>query len=175
MPLACAAASPSAIWLAYSIALRSASGALRSSALAEHLAVQQLHDDEAHAVGLADVVDGEDVRMRQRRRPPAPRARSARGASGSFGEVVRKDLDRDIAIRAGVSRAVDFAHPAGTDQRDDLVRAEPGAGRESHRSFHHSTAARSGLLNTLMSRAPTAKPATCAQNAMPPACRARSS
>ncbi len=63
-PFACAAARPSAICPAYSTAFR---GADRSpdERLTEHLAIQQLHRDEAAGVGLADVVDGENVWMRQ--------------------------------------------------------------------------------------------------------------
>ena len=35
-------------------------------------------------------------------------------------------LDGDDAIEAGIARLVDFAHAAGADRLDDLVRTEPG-------------------------------------------------
>src|SRR5713101_1333072 len=44
----------------------------------------------------------------------------------------RQDLDRNGAIEAGVSGLVDFSHPAGTDQRHDFVRTEPGARSQGH-------------------------------------------
>ena len=43
-----------------------------------------------------------------------------------------KNLDGDGAIEAGIDRAIDLAHAAGADRRDDFVRAEFGAGGERH-------------------------------------------
>ena len=79
------------------------------------------------AAGLFEAVDGGDVRMVQRRE----RLRFAlepREAIGIAGERVRQDLDRDVAIQLRVARAVDLAHAAFADRRDDFVDAEAGAG-----------------------------------------------
>ena len=48
--------------------------------VAQRLALEQLGDDVRHAGVGADVVDGQDVRVVERRRPPAPRARTAAAA-----------------------------------------------------------------------------------------------
>ena len=36
----------------------------------------------------------------------------------------RQDLDRDVAPELAVARAIDFAHAASSERRDDGVRAE---------------------------------------------------
>src|SRR5207244_943929 len=48
------------------------------------------------------------------------------------GEVRRQHLHGDAAIEARVARAPNLPHPARTDARDDLVRAEPRAGSDGH-------------------------------------------
>ena len=48
------------------------------------------------------------------------------------GEGFRQDLDRDVAAELGVPRAVDLAHPARAERREDLVGAESCAGRQAH-------------------------------------------
>ena len=47
---------------------------------------------------------------------------------GVGGERLGQDLDRDVAIQLRVARAIDLAHAAGAEGRQDLVRAEAGAG-----------------------------------------------
>ena len=42
-------------------------------------------------------------------------------------ERVGKNLDRDLATEALVSRAIDFAHAAGAKRRDDFIRSEMGS------------------------------------------------
>ena len=81
---------------------------------------------------LAEVVNGEDVRMRQRgdRLGLALEARE-RGRIG--GQVRRQDLDRDLAIERRVARAVDLAHAARAERGDDLVLSERCAAGEAHR------------------------------------------
>ena len=51
---------------------------------------------------------------------------------GVGGKGGREDLDGDVPAEARVARAIDLAHAAGADERDDLIRAEAGAGRECH-------------------------------------------
>ena len=47
-------------------------------------------------------------------------------------ELVREQLDGDRPIEPRIARTVDFAHSPGTDQCQDLERAEAGAGGEPH-------------------------------------------
>ena len=39
----------------------------------------------------------------------------------------RQDLDCDLTLQARVGRAVDLAHPARTERRDDGVRSQVGS------------------------------------------------
>jgi hypothetical protein len=41
-------------------------------------------------------------------------------------------LERDVAMQAPVARTIDFAHTAGPDGGNDLVRTQAGAGLEAH-------------------------------------------
>ena len=41
-------------------------------------------------------------------------------------------LDGDVAIQPSVARAIDFAHPAGAERRDDFIRAESSARNQAH-------------------------------------------
>ena len=43
-----------------------------------------------------------------------------------------EDFDRDRAIETCIPGFVDLAHPAGSKECDDLIRAESGAGRKRH-------------------------------------------
>ena len=94
---------------------------------AERLALQELGDDERHAVRLADVEHGDHVRIADRGRRPRlrgqPRARVAAGAPVQH-------LQRDVAAQAMVAGAVDLAHAAGVEQLDHLVGAHARAGGE---------------------------------------------
>ena len=47
---------------------------------------------------------------------------------------VGENLDRDDAFEAGVGRAVDFAHSAGAERRDDFVGTETRASGQGHES-----------------------------------------
>ena len=96
--------------------------------LARHVA----HGDEQLAIGLARLVDRQDVRMVERRRQPRladePLAdrRDVRG-------VRPQDLERDMAPEPKVVGEIDRAHPAPTDEPDDPVRAEDVALPHRHR------------------------------------------
>ena len=93
----------------------------------EALAGHVLHDDEVDAVGRFDLVDRDDVRMVQGgggtcllHEPPT---------AALVGHTVGGEhLDRHVPAEARVARAVDLAHPARTQQRDDLEEPsfEPG-------------------------------------------------
>ena len=99
--------------------------------LAERLALQQLHRRVDGALLAAEVVDGEDVRVRE----GGDRLRLALEAPervGILGEVPRQDLDRHLALELRVARAEDDAHPALAELRDDLVGSEAAPGGERH-------------------------------------------
>lgn len=80
------------------------------------------------AVFLGDVVDGDDVRVVQRRRRSClALATIERGAIR--GDGVGKYLQRHVALEAQVAGAIDLAHAAGPDPFDDLVLSEFCAAR----------------------------------------------
>ena len=54
--------------------------------------------------------------------------------SGSQREELGQDLQRDVAIELRVARAIDLAHAACAEGRDDLVGAEARAGGQRHQS-----------------------------------------
>ena len=56
----------------------------------------------------------------------------ARSPDRVVGDAWREDLDGDVAVQPGVARAVDLAHAARADERDDFIRAEPSAGSRGH-------------------------------------------
>ena len=70
--------------------------------------------------------------MRQRGDRPAPRARIAASASGSADDGGGQDLDGDRAVQTRIARAVDLAHPPGTERPEDLVRPDARARGQRH-------------------------------------------
>ena len=70
--------------------------------------------------------------MVERRGRPRLLLEALRARLGSSANDGGQDLDRDVAAEPRVARAIDLAHAAGAERRDDLVGAEPGAGRECH-------------------------------------------
>lgn len=102
-----------------------------ADAIRERLAFEQFHDEVVDVVLASDVEETADVRVRERR----DRSRLAlETLPSSFveREMRRKDLDRDGAIEACVDRAVDFAHAAGADRRNDLVPPEAASRSNLH-------------------------------------------
>ena len=51
---------------------------------------------------------------------------------GVSGHRRGKNLDRNVALKARIAGAIDLAHAAGTQNRDDFVRADANARREAH-------------------------------------------
>ena len=101
--------------------------ALRQRALAEdhvlqRLAVQVLHRDVVRALGLAAVVDGDDVRVVQ----PGGGARLACEPLDELRVLVVaivQDLDRDLAVQVDVLGEEDARHAPRADAADDAVPA----------------------------------------------------
>ena len=91
-------------------------------ALAQRRAFEQLHDGVKRAALRSEIVDGQDVRVRQR-------GDGARLALESRQRIVRvriaeEHFDGDVAMKTAVARAPHLAHPARADPRDDFIRAE---------------------------------------------------
>ena len=81
------------------------------------------------AVGFFDAVEPCDVRMVQRREHFGF-ALKAREPIVVSREQRRQNLDGDLAFELRIRRAVDLAHAAGSNGRDDLIWTETGAGSE---------------------------------------------
>ena len=100
-------------------------------AIVQRVALDQLEHQGRHVAGVFETVDCPDVRMIERCEQSCF-AFEARQAIGVRRERRRQDLQRDVAPELGIARAIHFAHPAGPEQRDDLVDADPGSRRQSH-------------------------------------------
>ena len=101
--------------------------------LVERLAGDALHRNEVNALGLADVVYGDDVGMVQRR----SRLRFLHEALFAFGvsDLLRgQDFDGDKAVKVSVTGFVDDTHPALTKFFEDAVVRDgsPDHWRESY-------------------------------------------
>ena len=96
----------------------------------ERLTGDELHDDERPAVQLADVVDGDDIRVVEQGRQPGL-TREALGRDVVRRQLVRHELDRDEPAQPRIARLVDLSHAAGPEGADDLVDADrwPGSRR----------------------------------------------
>ena len=96
----------------------------------ERSARDELHREEHLVVEHADVVDGDDVGVREPRHRLrlAQQARAAPCPSRPVPGL--EQLERDLAIELGIVRAVDDAHRAGADAFDDDVTADSSAGLE---------------------------------------------
>ena len=96
---------------------------LAGDLLLQRLAPHQLHHEERPALLFADVVHRADVGMVQRRRgarlarEPVERLRAVR-------QVLRQELDGDVAPQPDVLGLVDDTHPSAADQGDDAVVGE---------------------------------------------------
>ncbi len=104
----------------------------RGEELAQRLSLDQLHRDEERAVRLADVVDGQDVRVIQRG-GRAGLLLEARAGLAIAGDVGGKDLDGDLPAEPGVASEVDLPHSSGAERGADLVGTEPASGGQRHR------------------------------------------
>ncbi len=83
-------------------------------------AAQQLRHDVGHPLVLADVIDGEDVRVVQRTGGPRL-AFEARDPARITGCGRRQRLDRHLAVEPRVVRLPDLAHPTRPYPGDDPI------------------------------------------------------
>ena len=89
----------------------------------ERMAFHQLHGQEAPAVHVTDLVDGDDIRVVERRSG----ARLLLETTNRFsvaGERGPKQLQGNLAVKPRVVRLVHLAHPAPADERDDVIGAD---------------------------------------------------
>ena len=91
--------------------------------------VDVAHDDEQHALALARVVDGDDVRVLDRR-GGLGLGDEARAEVRLLGERRRDDLQRDDAVEVEVAGAIDDAHAAAPGESLDAVVDEDVTWRE---------------------------------------------
>ena len=151
MPFSCAASSASAIWRA--IAMASSNGSPAAYAgrgnggvrrrrcgrrapkpFRQRVALDELEDQEPDAVCLLEAVDRADVGMIQRREDPRLPL-EAREPVRTARERARQDLDRDVAPKLRVARAIDLAHPADAKERLQLIAAERLTGQRRRDRF----------------------------------------
>ena len=88
--------------------------------LGEVGALDVAHGEEEHAVLLARLVDGDDVRVVERGGDPRL-AQEALAEALVLGELGRDHLERDLAPETLLLGAVDRAHAAAADERLDVV------------------------------------------------------
>ena len=87
----------------------------------ERHAVDELGGDEAQAASLAGVVDGEDVRVIERRDAPGLPLEARDPLLGGGGCWRSQDLERQLAAEAHVLGQEDLAHAAGAERGEDAV------------------------------------------------------
>ena len=90
------------------------------------LAAQELHREERLSLVLAEIVDGDDVPVREL----AGGARFAEEALAQLGVVLdggRDDLQGDFALEQRVVGLIDNAHPTLTDFLDDPIAPDRGS------------------------------------------------
>lgn len=89
--------------------------------------------NERGAAQAGELEQRADAGMTQRRQRAGLALETAFGLETGCG-LGGQHLDRDPAVDAGVARAEHLSHAAAADEREDLVRAEAGAGSQRHRS-----------------------------------------
>ena len=100
--------------------------------LAQVAALEELHRHVGEAVLLAEVEDGDDVRVVELRRGLGL-ALEARRKSGSSARARRDRLEGHVAVQERVVGLVDLAHRALADLPDDPVLADVGRGPSTAR------------------------------------------
>ena len=83
------------------------------------------------AVGFVETVNRGDIGMVQRREQ-LRLALESRDAIRVGHKGVGEDLDRDVATELRVARAIDLAHAAGAEWRDDFIGPESRTGSKQH-------------------------------------------
>ena len=93
---------------------------LAHDAVLQGFAVEKLHGDKSPAVFFADVVDGADIGMVQRRRRFGFAAKSFQSLA-ILGQIFGQEFKRHEAVEPYVLGLIDHAHPAPAQLLDDAV------------------------------------------------------
>jgi hypothetical protein len=104
----------------------------------------ELHNE----VVRADVMNRADARMIERRD-------AARFAREAVTEPAGRELERDHPVEPCIARGPDFAHPAGADALDELIRPDQLA--RSHRGDGRAVHAAAMVANTVTGSRTTAE------------------
>ena len=122
----------------------------------QSLALDELHDEEVDFATSApvrfqlwpltsDVIQRADIWMIERGHRACLALES--GAPVDVGrERARKYLDCNVAAQPRIARPIDFAHPAGAERLDDLVRTQPGPRCEHAHSCVVGSGEHAGVL-----------------------------
>ena len=95
--------------------------------LAKRFALDELRDQEPRAVVIADLVNGQDVRMIERRRG-ARFVQETAQPLGVAAELRPQHFERDRPAQRRIGGLVDLAHPAAAQQALNLIAADGAAG-----------------------------------------------
>ena len=95
------------------------------------MSFEELGDEVRRAVVFADVMNGENVGMIQRR-DGASFLLEASQTVNIFRKCFGEDFDGDVAAEARVLRAKHFAHSARANRRDNFVGPYFCAGKKRH-------------------------------------------
>jgi hypothetical protein len=98
-------------------------------ARAQRFSLQQFRDGVMDAVLAAEIEDGQDVRMRQRRDRTRLAIKTIERNLVLL-EMRRQHLDRNIAMQPRILGAINLTHPTDRDQVEDRVTPESCAGVE---------------------------------------------
>ena len=79
------------------------------------------------------VIDGGDMGLLMKLLAAKQALLEASDAARVIGQERGQDLQSDLPAEPRIARSINLAHTAGTDRGNNLVRAQPEAGRECHR------------------------------------------
>ena len=128
-------------------------------ALAQGAPLQQLEHDVAVFLGAAEVVDGQDVGVRQRGHGLRLALEACEGR-GIVGHLRRQDLQSDVPVEARIAGPVDLAHAARAHERHDLVAVEAFTGGKRHAGILCQRCAAPVSADRVFSRRGTPRSAT---------------
>ena len=100
--------------------------------VAQLLAANEFHRNEADAVGFPDLVNHGDVRMFEAGRGSRLEQEPV-SAVWVGDQLSRQHFDGDVAMETSVDGAIDLAHAAHAQQRDDAIGAQGGANERTRR------------------------------------------
>ena len=92
----------------------------RGQPCTQRLSVDVLRGDEIHVSDMADVVNGQDVRMVQRRNRARLLLKSAHPILVGD-ERTRQNLEGDLPPQAEILGEIDLPHAAGAERRDHAI------------------------------------------------------